>query len=61
LPDNSILITANMQSETGFPSSHQLKSYTSPLSPAWNWRRALSCQRMLAFLLTHWRTQWLTW
>ena len=25
--DNSILITANMQSETGFPSSHQLKSY----------------------------------
>ena len=27
LPDTSILITANMQSETGFPSSHQLKSY----------------------------------
>ena len=27
LPDNSILITANMQSETGFPNSHQLKSY----------------------------------
>ena len=28
LPDNSILITANMQSETGVPSSHQLlKSY----------------------------------
>ena len=27
LPDNSILITSNMQSETGFPSSHQLKSY----------------------------------
>ena len=27
MPDNSILITANMQSETGFPSSHQLKSY----------------------------------
>jgi len=27
LPDNSILITANMESETGFPSSHQLKSY----------------------------------
>jgi len=25
LPDNSILITANMQSETGFPSSHQLQ------------------------------------
>jgi len=24
LPDNCILITANMQSETGFPSSHQL-------------------------------------
>ena len=27
LPDNSILNRANMQSETGFPSSHQLKSY----------------------------------
>ena len=27
LPDNSILVTANMQSEAGFPSSHQLKSY----------------------------------
>jgi len=27
LPYNSILITANMQSETGFPGSHQLKSY----------------------------------
>ena len=27
LPDNSILITANMQLETGSPSSHQLKSY----------------------------------
>ena len=27
LPDNSILITANMQSEMGFQSSHQLKTY----------------------------------
>ena len=27
LPENSILNAANMQSETGFPSSHQLKSY----------------------------------
>jgi len=27
VPENSILITSNMQSETGFPSSHQLKSY----------------------------------
>ena len=27
LPDNSILITANMQSETDFPCSYQLKSY----------------------------------
>ena len=27
LPDNSILNAANMQSETGFASSHQLKSY----------------------------------
>ena len=26
LPDNSVLVTANMHSETGFPSSHQLKS-----------------------------------
>ena len=57
LPDNSILITANMQSETGFPSSHQLKSYVAYKS-RWNWRRALSCQRMLAFLLTF-LTDWL--
>ena len=32
LPDNSIFITANMQSETGFPSSHQLKSYVASKS-----------------------------
>ena len=32
LPDNSILITANMQSDTGFPSSHQLKSYVASKS-----------------------------
>ena len=32
LPDNSILITANMQSETGFPSSHQLTSYVASKS-----------------------------
>ena len=32
LPDNSILITANMQSETGFQSSHQLKSYVASKS-----------------------------
>jgi len=32
LPDNSILITADMQSETGFPSSHQLKSYVASKS-----------------------------
>jgi len=32
LPDNSILITANMQSKTGFPSSHQLKSYVASKS-----------------------------
>ena len=32
LPDNSILITANMQSEKGFPSSHQLKSYVASKS-----------------------------
>ena len=32
LPDNSILITANMQSETVFPSSHQLKSWVASKS-----------------------------
>ena len=32
LPDNSILITANVQSETGFPSSNQLKSYVASKS-----------------------------
>ena len=32
LPDNSILNAANMQSETGFPSSHQLKSYVASKS-----------------------------
>jgi len=32
LPDNSILITANVQSETGFPSSHQLKYYVASKS-----------------------------
>jgi len=32
LPDNYILITANMQSEMGFPSSHQLMSYVASKS-----------------------------
>jgi len=32
LPDNSILNTANMQPETGFPSSHQLKPYVASKS-----------------------------
>ena len=32
MPDNSILVTANMQSETGSPSSHQLKSYVASKS-----------------------------
>ena len=32
LPDNSILITANIQSETGFPSRHQLNSYVASKS-----------------------------
>ena len=32
LPDNSILNTANMQSETGFLSSHQLMSYVASKS-----------------------------
>ena len=52
MPDNSILITANMQSETGFPSSHQLKSYVASKSRLKLAARAryISCQRMLAFL-----------
>jgi len=32
LSDNSILITANMQSETGLPSNHQLKYYVASKS-----------------------------
>ena len=32
LPDNSILITANVHTETGFPSSHQLNSYVASKS-----------------------------
>ena len=32
LPDSSIFIKANMQSETGFPSSHQLMSYVASKS-----------------------------
>jgi len=32
LPGNSILNTADMQSETGFPSSHQLKFYVASKS-----------------------------
>jgi len=32
LPDNSILIAANMQSEMGFPGSRQLKSYVASKS-----------------------------
>ena len=32
LPDNSILITANVHTETGFPSSHQLKFYVASKS-----------------------------
>jgi len=32
LPDNYILITASMHSETGFPSSHELKSYVASKS-----------------------------
>jgi len=43
LPDNSILITANMQSETGFPSSHQLKSYVASKS-----RRKLAARAVLS-------------
>ena len=32
LPENSILNTANIQSETGFPSSHQSKPYVASKS-----------------------------
>ena len=44
-----VLITANMQSKTGFPSCHQLKSYVAMVPP--EIRGALSCKLMLAFLL----------
>ena len=55
---SSILITANIQSETGFPSSHQLKSYVASKSRLKLAARfALSCQRMLAFMfVTLWKT-----
>ena len=43
LPDNSILITANMQSETGFRNSHQLKSYVASKS-----RMKLSARAVLS-------------
>jgi len=43
LPDNCILITANMQSETGFPSSHQLQSYV-----AYNSRLKLPARTVLS-------------
>jgi len=33
------------------PSAVLATAIPSHISPAWNWRRALSCQRMLAFLL----------
>jgi len=45
LSDNPILITTNMQSETGFPSSHQLKSYVaSKSSPTLAARAVLSAE-----------------
>ena len=54
LPDNSILITANMQSETGFPSSHQLKSYV-----AFKSRLKLAARAVLSvdagLLVRYWR------
>ena len=64
LPDNSILITANMQSETGFPSSHLLKSYVafkSRLKLAV--RAVLSADAGLLVILTwnhgfSWGTHW---
>ena len=53
LPDNSILITANIQSETGFPSSHQLKSYVASKSRLKLAARAvLSADAGFLFLLT---------
>ena len=55
LPDNSILITANMQSEMGFPSSHQLKSYVASKS-----RLKLAVRAVLsedAGLLVHYVSQ----
>jgi len=43
LPDKSILNTANVQSETGFPSSQQLKSYVVP-----NFRLKLAARAVLS-------------
>ena len=43
LPDNSIFNTANTQSETGFPSSHQLKSYV-----AFKYRLKLAARAVLS-------------
>ena len=56
LPDNSILNTANMQSEMGFPSSHQLKSYVASKS-----RLKLAARAVLSadagLLVSDWNTQ----
>ena len=49
LPDNSILITANMQS--GFPSSHQLKSYVASKSRLKLAACAVLSADVLAFVL----------
>ena len=56
LPDNSILITANVQSETGFPSSHQLKSYVASKSRLKLAARAvLSADAGLLVMIDPWR------
>jgi len=57
LPENSILITANMQLETGFPSSHQLKSYV-----AYKCRLKLAARAVLSadagLLVLHYYSKW---
>jgi len=52
LPDNSILITANMQSETGFPSSHQKSYVASKSRPKLAARAVLSADAGL-LLMSH--------
>jgi len=61
LPDNSILITANMQSETGFPSSHQLKFYVASKSRLKLAARAVLSADAGPLVIITWVCQLVTW